>query len=196
MKMENQRESSGKRVIYTHGNKSGGYKAGRGGFSAGGSTARGGSSGFSAGGSTARGGFSASGNGRGSSSVSAARLLAAARSACAFAYAPYSGMAFGAALFGADNMIYTGCSVENAAHAASLCAERAAVAKAVSRGCTDFIAIAVAAKNGDMNVPCGVCRQVLAEFTPALVIILEDENGKPVSYKLSDLLPNTFDLKL
>jgi cytidine deaminase len=199
--MENRHFISGKSAIYTHSNKSVRQteRNARQGFNkSGAARGSGQQNGSAARGSGQQAGSAARGSGRegGFHGVSHERLLAAARTACDLAYVPYSGMSTGAALLGADNMIYTGAAVENAAHAASLCAERAAVAKAVSRGCRDFRALAVAAKSGGMSVPCGICRQVLAEFAPSLTVILEDENGSPVSYKLSDLLPNTFDLKM
>jgi cytidine deaminase len=122
----------------------------------------------------------------------------AAKNALNFAYAPYSKSAAGAAIAGTDGVIYTGCTVENAVQSASICAERAAVCKAVSRGCKTFLAIAVVSGKGGMCVPCGMCRQSLAEFSPDLTVVLEDfeKEGKIVTYKLSDLLPNTFNLKL
>jgi cytidine deaminase len=132
--------------------------------------------------------------------VTRAFLLSAARTACGFSYAPYSGTLFGAALLGADNMIYTGCSVENAAFPASLCAERVAACKAVSRGCRDFHALAVVCMNENervpLAVPCALCRTMLIEFSPALTVILEDEHGAPVVYRLSDLLPETYNLRM
>jgi cytidine deaminase len=127
---------------------------------------------------------------------SARSLLRAAKSALASAYAPYSGSAAGCALLGTDGVIYTGVTVENAVQSVSVCAERAAVCKAVSRGCRSFSAIAVVGVRGGMCVPCGTCRQTLAEFSPNLTVVLEDEEKNAVTYKLSDLLPNTFNLKL
>jgi cytidine deaminase len=123
-------------------------------------------------------------------------LQKAAREVLKRSYVPYSGRAVGAALLGSDNIIYTGGAVENANSAISLCAERAAVAKAVSRGCRHYLAIAVAGRDFELAVPCVSCRQVLAEFSPGIAIILEDENGNPVIYKLTDLLPITFDLRI
>jgi cytidine deaminase len=122
-------------------------------------------------------------------------LINAARKAAKMAYAPYSGVKTGSALLGTDGVIYTGCNVENAAFAVSFCAERTAVAKAVSKGCRSFSAIAVVSEKGGLCVPCGSCRQILCEFSPALSVILEDDR-RIVTYKLSDLLPAAFNLKL
>ncbi|MDR0903667.1 MAG: cytidine deaminase [Ruminococcus sp.] len=124
------------------------------------------------------------------------KLLDAANAAQKFAYAPYSGDAFGAALLGADGVIYTGATAENASFSASLCAEHAAVAKALSKGCRKFSALAVVAKKGGLAIPCGRCRQVLAEFSPELAIILRSDTGEVLTYKLTELLPNTFNLRV
>ncbi|MDR0986474.1 MAG: cytidine deaminase [Ruminococcus sp.] len=125
-----------------------------------------------------------------------AKLLLAAAEALKFAYAPYSGDAFGAALLGADGVIYTGVTAENASFSASLCAEHAAVAKALSKGCRKFSALAIAAKKGGLAIPCGRCRQVLAEFSPDLTVILRSEKGEILTYKLTEMLPNTFNLRV
>ena len=85
-----------------------------------------------------------------------------------FSYAPYSNFHVGAALLTSEGEIYTGCNIENAAYGPSNCAERTAIFKAVSEGKKEFEAIAVVGgKNGKIEnfcPPCGVCRQVLAEF--------------------------------
>ena len=94
------------------------------------------------------------------------------------AYCPYSHFAVGAALQGADGMVYTGCNIENAAYSATLCAERVALAKAVSEGKRDFVRLAIAASGEDYCVPCGVCRQMLWEFAPDLEIICLNGQGQ------------------
>ena len=114
------------------------------------------------------------------------------------AYAPYSRFHVGAALLCADGTVVTGCNIENAAFGPSNCAERTAFFKAVSEGYRDFQAIAVAGgKEGVVNgtcPPCGVCRQVMAEFCDpdTFVIILGDGEGKTSQYLLRDLLPLGF----
>ena len=108
-----------------------------------------------------------------------------------WAYAPYSEYAVGAAVLTESGKIYDGVNVENAVCPLTICAERVAIFKAVSRGETSFRAIAVATKNG--GTPCGACRQVMAEFGMDLVILLADSTGKQVAeYTLSDLLPEAF----
>ncbi len=96
------------------------------------------------------------------------RLCEEAVRATAAAYAPYSGYKVGAALLCSDGSVYTGCNIENASFSPTVCAERVAFFKAVSDGKTSFSAIAVAGgKDGAITgvfPPCGVCRQVMAEF--------------------------------
>ena len=109
------------------------------------------------------------------------------------AYCPYSHFAVGAALQGADGMVYTGCNIENAAYSAALCAERVALAKAVSEGKRDFVRLAIAASGEDYCVPCGVCRQMLWEFAPDLEIICLNGQGQARIFSLRELLPHAFD---
>lgn len=120
-------------------------------------------------------------------------LLAAADAARERAYAPYSGFSVGAALLAADGRIFTGCNIENAAYPLCICAERTAIAKAVSEGVRDFAAIAIVGGREDTDAPCfpcGSCRQVLAEFCkPDLKIVLRGG-----IYTLADLLPHSFGL--
>ena len=95
-------------------------------------------------------------------------LIEKAKEAMEKDYAPYSGFKVGAALLSKDGSVYTGCNVENAAYSPTLCAERVAFGKAISEGQREFAAIAVCGgKNGVISgpcTPCGVCRQVMAEF--------------------------------
>ena len=119
-------------------------------------------------------------------------------------YAPYSKFHVGAALLGKDGKIYTGCNVENAAYGPSNCAERTAVFKAVSEGCRDFEAIAIVGgpedEKGkpaikDFCPPCGVCRQVLAEFCDKdFKILLANGAGEIKEFTLGELLPESFSL--
>ena len=111
------------------------------------------------------------------------------------AYAPYSNFHVGAALLGKDGKVYTGCNVENAAYGPSNCAERTAVFKAVSEGCRDFEAIAIAG-DAEYCSPCGVCRQVLSEFCDKdFKVILTDCKGGIKTYTLGELLPLSFSLE-
>ncbi|MCD7860825.1 MAG: cytidine deaminase [Oscillospiraceae bacterium] len=119
-------------------------------------------------------------------------LLTLAQQASVQAYAPYSGFPVGAALECEDGTVYTGCNVENAAYGDCICAERTAVVKAVSEGHRDFRRIAVYGSGKNYCMPCGTCRQVLAEFAPEIEVLAAKAGGTYVSYPLSRLLPHTF----
>ena len=113
------------------------------------------------------------------------------------AYAPYSGHRVGAALLAASGKIYTGCNIENAAFSPTVCAERVAFFQAVSAGEREFLSIAVAggkdAVAEDGFPPCGVCRQVMAEFCgPEFEILVAQGQGSYRSYSLGELLPQAF----
>lgn len=110
------------------------------------------------------------------------------------AYAPYSHFYVGAALLCADGTVYTGCNIENSTYGATNCAERTAVFKAVSEGHREFTAIAITSSGGDLTFPCGICRQVLAEFSPEIKIILKDKNGEIAAFSIGELLPHSFSL--
>ena len=119
-------------------------------------------------------------------------------------YAPYSHFHVGAALLAKDGKIWTGCNIENAAYGPSNCAERTAVFKAVSEGSREFSAIAIMGgmedENGNVKIedfcsPCGVCRQVLAEFCDKdFKIILANGKGEQKICTLGELLPLSFSL--
>jgi cytidine deaminase len=91
------------------------------------------------------------------------------------AYVPYSGYSVGAALLATDGSIHTGCNVENASYPACICAERTALVKAVSAGVQDFETLVVMTRNG--GSPCGVCRQMLYEFSPGLRVVCATPDG-------------------
>ena len=112
-------------------------------------------------------------------------------------YSPYSGFAVGAALLGKSGKVYLGCNVENAAYTPTNCAERTAIFKAVSEGEREFLAIAiVGGKAGEalneLCAPCGICRQVLAEFCDLDFRIVLGTPEKTVAYTLDELLPLSF----
>ncbi|WP_353955426.1 cytidine deaminase [uncultured Treponema sp.] len=116
-----------------------------------------------------------------------------------FSYAPYSNFHVGAALLTSEGKIYTGCNIENAAYGPSNCAERTAIFKAVSEGKKEFEAIAVVGgKNGKIEnfcPPCGVCRQVLAEFCKKdFEIVLAKSTNEYKIMTLEQLLPESFSL--
>ena len=129
-------------------------------------------------------------------------LMSAALETREYSYSPYSGFAVGAALLCVDGSIFTGCNIENAAFTPTVCAERVAIFKAVAQGKTqksDFAAIAIAgARHGEAPseycAPCGVCRQVLAEFCDLqrFQVVLGTSPDDYSVYTLEDLLPMAF----
>ena len=120
------------------------------------------------------------------------QLINLAEQASRNAYVPYSHFAVGAALECRDGTVFTGCNIENAAYSPTICAERTAVAKAVSEGHRDFVRIVIAGRSKDFCVPCGVCRQVLREFAPELEIICLNGAGEERVFTLPELLPHSF----
>lgn len=137
-------------------------------------------------------------------------LLSLAEEARARAYAPYSGYRVGAAVLCADGRVYTGANIENASYGACLCAERAALACAVSDGNREIIRLAVAASGAGTCTPCGICRQVIVELAPESRVICgrrekpenapdspgqNDESAalEPVVFSIRELLPAAFD---
>ena len=121
-------------------------------------------------------------------------LLDKAQEAREHSYAPYSRYRVGAALLTADGQIYQGCNIENAGFTPTVCAERTAFFKAVYDGHKAFRAIAVIATGEEMGFPCGVCRQVMAEFCDRDFIIVT-ANRDRTKVDVSDfetLLPHSF----
>ncbi len=122
------------------------------------------------------------------------RLIAQAMKAKESAYVPYSRFRVGAALLTKSGRIFTGCNVENASYSATNCAERTAVFKAVSEGEREFTAIVVNGDNGDYLPPCGICRQVLAEFCDmeTFQVILANSPDDYQVVTLDKLFPGAF----
>jgi len=119
------------------------------------------------------------------------KLIDLAIEARELAYAPYSNYRVGAALLTRSGKFYTGVNVENAAYPTGTCAERVAIFKAVSEGEREFVAMAVVTDNGGM--PCGACRQVMAEFGLELKVLIADTEGKlRQEASLAELLPGAF----
>ena len=109
------------------------------------------------------------------------------------AYCPYSHFPVGAALECDDGTVYTGCNVENAVYPAGICAERNAIFHAVAEGHTHFRRIVIAGRSQDYCVPCGICRQVMQEFSPEMEVICLNGKGDAKAFALKELLPYGFD---
>lgn len=127
---------------------------------------------------------------------SADELVQAAVAARKKAYAPYSKFKVGAAILTKDGKTYQGCNIENASYGATICAERSAVCNMIANGGADPIAIAICYSEEEFAVPCGICRQVLSEFSPKgdLVILMAKTDGSYRETTLSALLPSSFKL--
>ena len=123
------------------------------------------------------------------------KLVEAAADVRTRAYAPYSNFKVGAAVETEDGDIYTGCNVESASYGLTVCAERVAIWKGISRGVTKFGRIAVVVDTEEPTPPCGTCRQIIWEFCGDVPVILANLNGKKETVMMSDLLPRAFDSK-
>jgi cytidine deaminase len=121
------------------------------------------------------------------------KLIAAAQAARARAYAPYSQYKVGAAVRAAGGQIYTGSNVENASYGLTICAERVALTAAVAAGEREFEALVVAAGDDSPGMPCGACRQVMAEFFTAEVpIVVVSSRGERKQMTFGELMPQPF----
>lgn len=128
----------------------------------------------------------------GKTEITDMELIAMAKEAMARAYSPYSRFQVGAALLAEDGQVFLGCNVENASYGGTICAERTAVVKAVSEGVRAFRKIAIAASSGEYASPCGICRQVLYEFMPDGIVLLDSEKDGMKSFSVRELLPFGF----
>lgn len=121
-------------------------------------------------------------------------LLRAAAAARRRAVAPYSHFRVGAALLTTQGAIITGANVESASYGLTCCAERVALFKALTEGHSSFVAVAVVARLTGGPMPCGACRQLLAEFAPGAVVWVADSRTlrPPRNFTVADLLPGAF----
>lgn len=124
-------------------------------------------------------------------------LVRAAADARAHSYSPYSKFRVGAALLTNNGKVYTGCNIENAAYSPTICAERVALGAAIVAGeeIGSFEAIAVVADEATPTSPCGVCRQVLSELAPGVLVIMAaspEKSSDILKMKIEELLPHGF----
>jgi cytidine deaminase len=127
------------------------------------------------------------------SEINWAALQQAAQQAAAQAYAPYSKFPVGVAVLADSGKIYTGCNVENASYGGTVCAERNAIGAAVVAGERKFTALLVYTPQEMLTPPCGICRQVIAEFfTPDAPIASCNHVQQQQNWTLGELLPAAF----
>ncbi|NCA67444.1 MAG: cytidine deaminase [Clostridia bacterium] len=117
-------------------------------------------------------------------------LIEAAKEAAKYAYVPYSSFPVGAAVLTDDGKIFSGTNIENASFGGTVCAERVAIFKAVSEGHTAITALAVYNEN-TLPYPCGICRQVMTEFSDDMPIIVASDYSVK-KHRLSELMPCAF----
>ncbi|MEM7241022.1 MAG: cytidine deaminase [Pseudomonadota bacterium] len=121
-------------------------------------------------------------------------LIKAAQGAMKNAYVPYSNFPVGAAFLMEDGEVVTGCNIENASFGATICAERTAIAKAMSDGVRKIKAIAVTNTTDTKITPCGICRQVIYEFARDVPVYCCDKDGAYKMLTSAELLPDAFTL--
>jgi cytidine deaminase len=123
-----------------------------------------------------------------------ADLLAAARTAWQNAYVPYSRFRVGAALRSTAGVIHAGANVENASYGLTRCAEQSAIQALATAGEREFTELVVFTDAAQPASPCGACRQVLFEFSPAARVFLVNDQGTVIRHTVSSLLPDGFSL--
>jgi cytidine deaminase len=119
------------------------------------------------------------------------RLIESARAVHDFAYAPYSKFRVGAAVLTDTGKVFVGCNVENASYGATLCAERSALANMIASGERRAVAVAIFVDAAEPAMPCGICRQWLAELGPDALVISATPNATKRS-TMHELLPDPF----
>lgn len=125
-------------------------------------------------------------------SFSDTQLIQMAIDAQKNSYSPYSNYKVGAAVLCKDGKVFTGANIENASYPCGICAERVAMAKAISEGNMNFVKIAIAGSSKELCTPCGLCRQFMFEFSPALKVLCSNNKGQYKEHELSSLLPLGF----
>jgi cytidine deaminase len=119
-------------------------------------------------------------------------LASAARKAMKNAYAPYSHLNVGAAVLASDGRVFSGCNVENASFASTICAERSAIASAVSQGVKSIEAVVIVSTAEGPLLPCGNCLQTISEFAsgPGTKIVSVGSDSKISRHGLGKLFPS------
>ena len=127
-----------------------------------------------------------------SADVDWSALIEEATKARTRAYSPYSGFSVGAAITDASGKVFSGANVENASYGATICAERVALTAAISSGAGAPTALVIVTGAEEPTPPCGICRQVIAEFSPKCVIRAYAQDGTYEQWRLDELLPSSF----
>lgn len=122
-------------------------------------------------------------------------LISKAKEALKHAYTPYSKFRVGAAVLTEKGKIFHGCNIENASYGLTVCAERVAIFNAIASGERHFKTMAITASGKSPAYPCGACLQVLAEFAPELILIIDNKKKMPTTISLKALLPMAFRLR-
>ena len=120
------------------------------------------------------------------------KLVNLAKTAMIHSYSPYSRFKVGAAALSDEGSIYTGCNIENASYGATMCAERVAIYASIAAGNKNIKKIAIVSSSDKFTYPCGMCRQVMAEFMQADGIIVLSQGEETKEYRIGDLIPNAF----
>ncbi len=121
-------------------------------------------------------------------------LKAAAFNVLENAYSPYSKVAVAAAVLTKQGNVYTGVNIENSSYGLTVCAERNAIAAAISNGERDFSNMTIVTNSKLVKSPCGSCRQVIFEFNKNLPIEFYGPNGYHKVFNIAELLPEGFEL--
>lgn len=113
------------------------------------------------------------------------------------AYVPYSRFKVGSSVLFENNRIFSGCNIENASYGATNCAERTAIYKGISEGYKEIHAICVVGSFNDFTYPCGICRQVISEFSidRNIPVIIAKSKDEYKMHKLCDILPFDFGIE-
>ncbi len=119
-------------------------------------------------------------------------LIKQATQARLHAHAPYSSFLVGAALEAEDGTVFMGCNVECSSFGGTICAERTALVSAVAQGVKRFSRLAIVTDTEQPTTPCGICRQLLHDFSPQMTVIMATLDGKVQQATLADLLPGAF----
>ena len=123
------------------------------------------------------------------------KLISEAKKALKYSYSPYSKFPVGASVLTKNKKIYSGCNIENSSYSLTICAERNAIFKAISEGEKEIEYLAIFTDTEKATPPCGSCRQVLTEFGQNAKVLSVCSTDHVLSYKISELLPDSFTLK-